>query len=435
MLIDFSVENTLSLKDKITFSMVSTSSDNTKTIKLHKQFDDLYLLPIAIIYGFNASGKSNLIKSIENLKNQIKYSKISDLSLIDIDIFDFNPFKLDDNYISKPTKYQIRVSIDNLIYDYQFSFDNSYILEEKLLKIDSNYEFTELINRQKKDISFDLDMDIEVIKKIMGSDLEKKLSIGAISIFDPRVEVFTKWIEQDLVVINNSNSKENLKKTIKYLLNKDELFYNKIIRTLSEISYTNISNIMVERIDSTLQREDINNNIKRYLNDELFESNFIDDKNKNNNSKYTINTYKKGYDIDGLEKDVIFNLYEESEGTIKIYSLYAYIFDALYKGKTLIIDEMTSFIHPVISKYLINLFQNPVENISGQLITTTHTTDLLEMNSLRKDEIYITDKNLNETKLYSLSDILDVSQNENFRKAYLAGKYGGINFLRSDFYE
>lgn len=93
---------------------------------------------------------------------------------------------------------------------------------------------------------------------------------------------------------------------------------------------------------------------------------------------------------------------------------------------------MTSFIHPLISKYIIELFQNPIENINGQLITTTHTTDLLEIDSLRKDEIYITDKNFNETRLYSLADIIDVSQNENFRSAYLSGKYGGINFLRRD---
>lgn len=433
MLIDFSVENSLSLKDEVTFSMISTNVKNSKKVKLHKHFDDLYILPTAVIYGFNASGKSNLIRSIENLKNQIVYSKITDLSLLDVDIFKFNPYRLDDHYTTKPTKYQIRIAIGKFIYDYQVVLDHNSIVLEKLLLIDENYDFVELIKRDLDSMEFDYDIDKEIIIKMMGSDKDKKLSVGSLSIFDERVNIFTSWIENDLIVMSNSNSKENLKKTIEYLLEKDELFYNKISRMLSDISYTNISRIVAEKIDSTLQRDDINESIKRRLYDELIENNFINKKsNGESNSKYTINTYKIGFDTDGNEKDVVFNLYEESEGTIKIYSLYAFIFDALNKGKTLIVDEMTSFIHPLISKYIIELFQNPIENINGQLITTTHTTDLLEIDSLRKDEIYITDKNFNETRLYSLADIIDVSQNENFRSAYLSGKYGGINSLRRD---
>ena len=96
---------------------------------------------------------------------------------------------------------------------------------------------------------------------------------------------------------------------------------------------------------------------------------------------------------------------------------------------------MTAYIHPLVSKYIIGLFQNPVENKSGQLITTTHTTDLLEMKSLRRDQVYITDMDFNETTIYSLADIMDVSKSENFRNAYLAGKYGGLNYFRRELHE
>ena len=207
---------------------------------------------------------------------------------------------------------------------------------------------------------------------------------------------------------------------------------------LTDISYSNISSIQAQSLSQALKQDDIDDTVK----DEMRKSTLF--KNIRKKSKVqvdgdgetmTLNTFKKGLDINGNSKDIVFNLFEESEGTIKIYALYAYIYDALYNGKTLVIDEMTSYIHPIVSQYILDLFQNPVENQSGQLITTTHTTDLLEMKSLRRDQIYITDKNFNETTIYSLADILDVSKSENFRNAYLSGKYGGLNYFRRELHD
>ncbi len=439
MLIDFSIENYLSIKNRLNFSLVESDDEEGSKIKIHRANGYLNLLPAITIYGFNASGKSNFLKALDMAKNQIVFSKISNPEKLGIDIFQYKPFKLSDTYRNKPTSYQLRALVNNYIFDYQVEYDKSSIICERLSSFDSEENYTLLINRTHNEFSLDFNIDKDVIAKIMGPNISKRPLVGSVSIFDEMVESFVNWVENDLIIIkNNFDSRENIQKTTRYLLEKGDIFHAKLLRMLSDISYSNISSIQTQSLSQALQDSDIDETIKN----ELRESSLYNSIRQNSTGRddddseaMTLNTFKRGLDIEGNSKDVIFNLFEESEGTIKIYALYAYIYDALYNGKTLVIDEMTSYIHPLVSQYIIGLFQNPVENKSGQLITTTHTTDLLEMKSLRRDQVYITDMEFNETTIYSLADIMDVSKSENFRNAYLAGKYGGLNYFRRELHE
>jgi hypothetical protein len=439
MLIDFSIENYLSIKNRLNFSLVESDDEEGSKIKIHRANGYLNLLPAITVYGFNASGKSNFLKALDMAKNQIVFSKISNPEKLGIDIFQYKPFKLSDAYRDKPTSYQLRAVVDNYIYDYQVRYDKNSIIYERLSSFDSEENYNLLFDRTYNDFTLDISIDEDILRKIMGPHISKRPLIGSVSIFDERVESFINWVENDLIIIkNNFDSRENIQKTTRYLLEKGDIFHAKLLRMLSDISYSNISSIQTQSLSQALQDSDIDETIKN----ELRESSLYNSIRQNSTGRddddseaMTLNTFKRGLDIEGNSKDVIFNLFEESEGTIKIYALYAYIYDALYNGKTLVIDEMTSYIHPLVSQYIIGLFQNPVENKSGQLITTTHTTDLLEMKSLRRDQVYITDMEFNETTIYSLADIMDVSKSENFRNAYLAGKYGGLNYFRRELHE
>lgn len=439
MLIDFSIENYLSIKNRLNFSLVESDDEEGSKIKIHRANGYLNLLPAITIYGFNASGKSNFLKALDMAKNQIVFSKISNPEKLGIDIFQYKPFKLSDAYRDKPTSYQLRAVVDNYIYDYQVRYDKNSIIYERLSSFDSEENYNLLFDRTYNDFTLDISIDEDILRKIMGPHISKRPLIGSVSIFDERVESFINWVENDLIIIkNNFDSRENIQKTTRYLLEKGDIFHAKLLRMLSDISYSNISSIQTQSLSQALQDSDIDETIKN----ELRESSLYNSIRQNSTGRddadseaMTLNTFKRGLDVEGNSKDVIFNLFEESEGTIKIYALYAYIYDALYNGKTLVIDEMTSYIHPLVSQYIIGLFQNPVENKSGQLITTTHTTDLLEMKSLRRDQVYITDMDFNETTIYSLADIMDVSKSENFRNAYLAGKYGGLNYFRRELHE
>ena len=410
MLIDFSIENYLSIKNRLNFSLVESDDEEGSKIKIHRANGYLNLLPAITVYGFNASGKSNFLKALDMAKNQIVFSKISNPEKLGIDIFQYKPFKLSDAYRDKPTSYQLRAVVDNYIYDYQVRYDKNSIIYERLSSFDSEENYNLLFDRTYNDFTLDISIDEDILRKIMGPHISKRPLIGSV----------------------------NIQKTTRYLLEKGDIFHAKLLRMLSDISYSNISSIQTQSLSQALQDSDIDETIKN----ELRESSLYNSIRQNSTGRddddseaMTLNTFKRGLDIEGNSKDVIFNLFEESEGTIKIYALYAYIYDALYNGKTLVIDEMTSYIHPLVSQYIIGLFQNPVENKSGQLITTTHTTDLLEMKSLRRDQVYITDMEFNETTIYSLADIMDVSKSENFRNAYLAGKYGGLNYFRRELHE
>ena len=439
MLIDFSIENYLSIKNRLIFSLVESDDEDDSRIKIHRSNDYLHLLPAITIYGFNASGKSNFLKALDLARKQIVFSKISNPEKLGIEIFQYKPFKLSDTYRDKPTSYQLRAIVDGCVFDYQFKYDKNSRIYERLASFDSNENYTILIDRSYDNFSLDTKIDKCVIEKIMGPNMSKRPIIGSVSIFDTRVEKFVDWVENDLIIIkNNFDSRENIQRTTRYLLEKGDIFHAKLLRMLTDISYSNISSIQAQSLSQALKQDDIDDTVK----DEMRKSTLFKNIRKKSRGQVdgdgetmTLNTFKKGLDINGNSKDIVFNLFEESEGTIKIYALYAYIYDALYNGKTLVIDEMTSYIHPIVSQYILNLFQNPVENQSGQLITTTHTTDLLEMKSLRRDQIYITDKNFNETTIYSLADILDVSKSENFRNAYLSGKYGGLNYFRRELHD
>ena len=129
----------------------------------------------------------------------------------------------------------------------------------------------------------------------------------------------------------------------------------------------------------------------------------------------------------------------ESSGTNKLFDLSAPIFDTLYTGATLVIDELDTKMHPLISQYIIELFNNHETNPkNAQLIFTTHDTHLLSQKILRRDQIWFTEKDSQEqTDLYSLMDIVlpdgtKPRNDANYERNYIAGRYGAIPYILND---
>ena len=315
MLIDFSIENYLSIKNRLNFSLVESDDEEGSKIKIHRANGYLNLLPAITIYGFNASGKSNFLKALDMAKNQIVFSKISNPEKLGIDIFQYKPFKLSDAYRDKPTSYQLRALVNNYIFDYHVEYDKSSIICERLSSFDSEENYTLLINRTHNEFSLDFNIDKDVIAKIMGPNISKRLLVGSVSIFDERVESFVNWVENDLIIIkNNFDSRENIQKTTRYLLEKGDIFHAKLLRMLSDISYSNISSIQTQSLSQALEDSDIDETIKN----ELRESSLYNSIRQNSTGRddgdseaMTLNTFKRGLDVEGNSKDVIFNLFEE----------------------------------------------------------------------------------------------------------------------------
>ena len=121
-------------------------------------------------------------------------------------------------------------------------------------------------------------------------------------------------------------------------------------------------------------------------------------------------------------------LADESDGTRRIMALAIGVEQVLSRGGVLFVDEIDQDLHPLLVEFIVAKFQNPQTNPGrGQLVFTTHDTELLNMEILRKDQVYFVDKNQKDgvSELFNLTD-LPVRTNDNIRKAYLAGKYGAV---------
>jgi AAA15 family ATPase/GTPase len=125
-----------------------------------------------------------------------------------------------------------------------------------------------------------------------------------------------------------------------------------------------------------------------------------------------------------------FELYEESQGTQRLYALAAPVLDVLKHGRLLIIDELDSSLHPLLVRRLVRMFHQPELNPHGaQLFFTTHDSSLLDRTLFRRDQIWFTEKDNDQaTRLYPLSDF-SPRENEAWERGYLSGRYGAVPFF------
>lgn len=142
----------------------------------------------------------------------------------------------------------------------------------------------------------------------------------------------------------------------------------------------------------------------------------------------------KGIDEKGNKIDVLLNLSEESDGTQKYFNILGTIFDVLNNGYTFAIDELDIRLHTLLVKNIVQLFLNPkINRYDAQLIFTTHDTNLLDSDILRRDEIWFVQKKEDKsTDLYSLYDFGGVRKSDKIEKGYLQGKYGAIPFFKGN---
>lgn len=126
----------------------------------------------------------------------------------------------------------------------------------------------------------------------------------------------------------------------------------------------------------------------------------------------------------------------ESEGTKKVIEMSGPLFDTLNKGKTLIVDELDAKLHPLLTRNIVMLFMNPAINTAGaQLIFATHDTNLLDLDVIRRDQIWFAEKDrVDSTDIYSLVEFKDeegnkVRNDRDIRRDYIRGRYGAIPFI------
>ena len=421
MLLEFTVKNFLSIKEAVTLSMVA-STDATFEDNLLPYIDgkkEKNALKSAIIYGANASGKSNILKALKFFNGFIRKSHEMQPGRI----ITREPFKLDIDFIEEPSEFQIVFIHEKIKYLYGFSVTKDEVVEEYLYYYPNSRQ--SLIFERKKDeykFTVDIERQTEIKKKFHSPN---KLFISTESIWEyDKAKIPFEWLSEHLNIYIDH---ERLEGYTGANMEDDENFAY-LVKKFMKQADVGIDDISVEVKKAS---ELFNSEVFQFLSEEGRSEilNKIKDDDVLN-----IKTYHFIEDENGNVLKQAFQLSDESEGTQKFFGLLGPWVDALVNGYTLVIDELDIRLHTLLVKKLVEMFLNPAINRNNaQLIFTTHDTNLLDSNLFRRDQIWFAEKREDKsTDLYSLYDFGGVRKNISIEKGYLQGKYGAIPVLKGE---
>lgn len=394
MIIQFSFENFLSFKEQATLSLVASALKENQSLVDDIVFDlngtNISLLKSAVIYGANASGKSNIIKALNFFKWYVINSSKGVQSSERIEV---ESFRLSKETESEPSFFEAIFADENTQYRYGFELDVNRVYREWLFqKINKRKsKEVELFFRNGEEYSIHQKFLIgkELVAKKMVRENALLLSVAAQ--FNESVAVdIIKWLSDTTIVAKGN----------------DESIWEQATKQIDNPK-------MRERIVSFAQFADFGISDVRKIDNTLTSSHIQYDEQGNSVNNITFPFLKS-----------------ESEGTIKYFMLAYPIIDALDNGKRLIIDEFDSKMHPLLTSKIISLFNSSKTNPkNAQLIFTTHDTNLLNAGLFRRDQIWFTQKDFyGATELYSLLEY-KVRNNAPYEKEYLMGKYGAIPLI------
>lgn len=419
MLVQFTVGNFLSFNEKRTLNLkakgISELKANIATFKTEK------ILRSAIIYGANSSGKSNLIKALERMREVV----LTSVRLNDSDELDYSPFLLSTETENQPTFFEIIFWQDSIRYRYGFEYDSIQIVDEWLFAGKSEKTEKPLFIRTIDGIGVD-----EKFKEGEGNESktnENRLFVSLVAQLggstSKRILEFFNSYNVLSGLEHNDYTGFTMRMLHKNLKGCDESLdlYQKL-----KLGFQDIKAIESDFNPLDIP-EDMPDKLKARLVKELTGKRGISLKTVHN--KFD----KKGKVVDLVLLDKEKN---ESEGTNKIIDLSGPLFDTLKLGKAIVIDELDAKLHPLITMRIVELFNSPESNPNNaQLIFATHDTNLLGEQLFRRDQIWFTEKDEQEqTDLYSIYDFnlpdgSKVRNDSNLEKNYIRGRYGAIPFI------
>ena len=420
MLIEFNVQNFRSIKEEVTFSLVASADKSLDNNLIETDMLRDNLLRSAVIYGANASGKSNFVLACNSLKNMVIQSRMFQKGTK----INYSPFKLDKKYLSKPSKFEVVFIKNNIKYIYGVSFNSEKIIDEYLYYYPEGRRALIFERRDTNNYRFTIDRKEQIFISEKTLDNVLYLSNSTYLNYDKTSKAFD-WFIDDFGIIGVADHPALIEYTIQKL-NEDVKMKGFILKALIEadLGINDLSaSLEVIPIDESPIPIPIREQLKAFITDSG--GKFVN---------MDITTIHKVLDEIGNENYVKFDFEEESEGTKRLFSLIGPWIDSLNNGRVLIVDELDTKLHHLLNVFLIKLFNDPTQNKNNaQLIFTTHNTNLLDLDIFRRDQIWFTEKNPSKgsTDLYSLIEFRP-RKDKNIQKGYLAGRYGAIPFIGAD---
>jgi AAA15 family ATPase/GTPase len=411
MFIEFSVANVLSFKDRVTFSMVASNDDalqESNVFALGKK----RLVKSAVVYGANASGKSNLLSAMRFMRHMVLTS--SKDTQVNEEIY-VDAFKLSTECEGKPSFFETVFIQNGNTYRYGFEVDRQRVHSEWLFTVPSTKE-AELFVREANQIK------VNRIRFKEGCDLESKTRENAL--FLSVCAQFNGEISKGLLLwFKNFRFIHGLHDA--YLgVTVEKLKTPEQKRRLMEM--TRIADLCIDDIEGREEKLTIEK-LPKDMPEEMKR-----DLVKQGITEVELKTTHRKYGKDGKEAGtVVFDLEEnESGGTQKYLSMAGPLLDTIETGSILVIDELDARLHPLLTRTIVALFNSPANNKNAQLIFATHDTNLLNSSRFRRDQVWFTEKDqYGVSGLYSLIELQGVRKEASFGKDYILGKYGAIPFI------
>jgi AAA15 family ATPase/GTPase len=430
MLIEFSVENFLSFKDLTNLSMVAAKPfkehKNSHTIEIE---GGLTLLKSAIVYGNNASGKSNLLEAMNFMKATVLNSFRDALIENNEKTFPLEKFALSSKSEKETSFFEISFIQNSIKYRYGFELDFDKIVAEWLFHTTSKevYLF-------KRDLQH-IEINKSAFKEALGKEEDVKENVLFLSFlaYHQKSEIsnsIIKWFG-DFKLINGIHDRLHKRYTIDKL-KSDKQFFTWVLHF---IKYLEISNLATT--EENINEVSLENLREKQKDEEIINLLTSIQKIQSKQPKRDqLITYHRKYDENNVLIDTIpFNFdQQESEGTKKLLYLLGLWYDTLRNSKILVIDELDSRLHSHLTLRLIDFFHK-FNKGSAQLICAVHDISLLNKEVFRRDQVWFVEKNqFGASELVSLADFKTekVRNNSAFDKNYLEGKYGAIPYFNID---
>lgn len=413
MILEFKVKNFKSFHEEARFSMSAETtklkSNNVHTV-INSKDHKFRVSKASVIYGANASGKSNLIKAMGGLVDYI-VAKPNVGNRIKI----CNPFFFDINsYTDSTTSYElVFLGPEDIKYDYKIKVSYNSVLDETLDYYPEGRK-NNLFKRTSKSESAEA-----VEEFVVGS---KKYAIfsnqSLLSKFGeephPILSAVYLYFKNRFNVNVSTGTRSPVQKIEVSKLLLDDPRLKKSLTQLLRVVDTKIDGIHIEDRDPEKDNGKISDRIRNII------------RSQGPTISYVHDLYRGDSKIEAGGVRLPFE--QESRGSQTLFILGTNILKSIEKGQIIIVDELDSSLHPFVTKLLVMLFLSSKINKNGaQLIFNTHDVTLLDENLFRKDQIWFVEKNeKGESDLYCLSDFDGLREDTPFEKWYMAGKFGGL---------
>ena len=399
MIAEIKFKNMFSFRDETVLSFEADKSKDLESYHVVELAPDVKLLKLAVIYGANASGKSNIIKVCDFIRFFITCTPLNKAELIKI-----VPFLL--NRTSKEQASEFSVSFyamngDKAIrYVYSVLLETTHIVRETLIYYLSQQPATVFERSMENNVS-----SIKFGQKVKISTAAKEeITLKCL----PNMSVFAAYMQV------NTNIAE-METALQYLTKQ---MMPAIVPTSSLSRYA----------EEAIKKETAKEYILRYLQEADFNISNISSKEQETKKgvvNYTMYQHKVSSGLGGNDYYEFPELYE-SDGTIRTFGLASQIQNSIGSNAFLAVDEIESSLHPKLIEYMIERFLK--ESKQAQLLLTTHYDGLLgEEDLLRKDNIWFAEKNTDGASvLYPLTDFKGLNRISSLQKAYKFGKFGAV---------